>query len=194
MIRIHQIMCALVFGFLFFLLAACNEVEVAERPDPVTLTVEAAGHYCQMTVLDHDGPKAQIHLAGNPNPVWFTQVRDAVAFTRMPEEPKDWTAIYVNDMGTAESWSNPGIDNWVEARDAFFVIGSTKRGGMGAKETIPFRMEADALEFATEFGGAVVKLDDIPTDYVLAPMDETAMPDMPDMPEESAFDVSEAKR
>ncbi|NRG18199.1 nitrous oxide reductase accessory protein NosL [Rhizobiales bacterium] len=189
MTRLSPVLRGLALGFSAVLLTACNEVEVAERPDPVTLTVEAAGHYCQMTVLDHDGPKAQIHLAGNPNPVWFTQVRDAVAFTRMPEEPKDWTAVYVNDMGRAESWANPGIDNWVEAREAFFVIGSTKRGGMGAKETIPFRVEEEAFEFAAEFGGAVVKLDDIPTDYVLAPMDETAMPGMSG---EGPYDVSEA--
>lgn len=148
-------------------LAACNEAEVAARPDPVVLTVEATGHYCQMTVLDHEGPKAQIHLSGNPNPVWFTQVRDAVAFTRLPEEPKNYTAIYVNDMAKAESWANPGTDNWIEARDAFFVVGSRKAGGMGAPEAIPFGTEQAALGFTAENGGSVVRFDKIPDSYVL---------------------------
>ncbi|GGE81882.1 NosL copper chaperone [Stappia taiwanensis] len=151
-------------------LAGCQEETVAEKPQPVALTTEAAGHYCQMTVLEHGGPKAQIHLAGNPFPLWFTQVRDAVAFTRLPEEPKDYVAIYVNDMAKAETWENPGEGNWIDADDAWFVIGSRTRGGMGAPEAIPFGTEADADAFAAENGGAIMRFDAIPTDYVLAPV------------------------
>ncbi len=164
----RNLLRGLVLALSLVSLAACNETEVAERPAPVALTLEATGHYCQMTVLDHEGPKAQIHLAGNPHPVWFTQVRDAVAFTKLPEEPKDYTAIYVNDMAKAESWASPG-ENWIEARDAFFVIGSRKAGGMGAAEAIPFGIEKAALDFAEENGGSVVRFDGIPDAYVLAP-------------------------
>lgn len=151
-------------------LAGCNQESEVAKPAPLELTLEAAGHYCQMTVLDHEGPKAQIHLAGNPNPLWFTQVRDAVAFTRLPEEPKDYVAIYVNDMDKAVSWANPGTANWIGAEDAYFVIGSRKLGGMGAPEAIPFGTEEGAEKLVAEHGGAVVRLDDIPTDYVLAPV------------------------
>ncbi|MDP2731579.1 MAG: nitrous oxide reductase accessory protein NosL, partial [Hoeflea sp.] len=68
-------------------LAACNDprTEIA-APDPVALSEEAVGHYCNMTILEHTGPKAQIHLAGNPHPIWFSQVRDGIAFIRSPEE------------------------------------------------------------------------------------------------------------
>ncbi|MDN3721342.1 nitrous oxide reductase accessory protein NosL [Roseibium salinum] len=124
------------------LLTACQEDVQVARPAALDLTPEAAGHYCQMTVLDHSGPKAQIHLTGNPNPFWFTQVRDAVAFTLSPEEPKNIAAIYVNDMDKAESWDQPGTDNWIEADSAWFVIGSTQAGGMGAAEAIPFGSQA----------------------------------------------------
>ena len=74
---------ALISIFMLGVLAACQEAVQIAKPDAVHLTPEAAGHYCQMTVLEHEGPKAQIHLAGNPNPLWFTQVRDAVAFLRV---------------------------------------------------------------------------------------------------------------
>lgn len=154
-------------------LAACSPAEVAERPAAMTLTPEAAGHYCQMNVLEHPGPKAQIHRAGQQAPIWFTQVRDAVAFTRLPEEPKDWTAIYVNDMARAPSWQEPGADNWIEAREAFFVVGSRQAGGMGAPEAIPFRTRAEALAFTAREGGSVLRFDEIPTDYVLAAVDDT---------------------
>ncbi len=153
------------------LLAACQEEVQVAKPDPVTLTPEAAGHYCQMTVLEHTGPKAQIHLTGMPNPFWFTQVRDAVAFKLSPEEPKNIAAIYVNDMDKAQSWEEPGNDNWIEAKSAWFVIDSKQAGGMGAPETVPFGTEKGAEQFAAAHGGRVLRLADIPADYVLAPVE-----------------------
>jgi hypothetical protein len=51
-------------------------------------------------VLDHPGPNGQIFIKGQAEPVWFASVRDTVAFTLLPEEPKDVTAIYVNDMAS----------------------------------------------------------------------------------------------
>ncbi len=147
-------------------LTACGPEEELARPDWVELTREAAGHYCQMIVLDHPGPKAQIHLAGNPNPVWFSQVRDAIAFTRMPEEPKEIAAIYVSDMGKAPSWQRPGADNWIALEDAFFVVGGKQHGGMGAPETVPFANRDDADTYRRQYGGRVMQLQDVPDDAV----------------------------
>ena len=168
--------------------ASCQDETILAKPPPIELTLEAAGHYCQMTVLEHDGPKAQIHLAGNPHPLWFTQVRDAVAFTRLPEEPKDYVAIYVNDMDKAESWAAPGADNWIDAEAAFFVIASRKAGGMGAPETIPFGTQDGADAFVAKHGGRILRLKDIPTDYVLAPMVADA-----ELPMSQALDIPEGK-
>lgn len=154
-------------------LTGCQEEKVVEKPAPVELTAEAVGHYCQMTVLEHNGPKAQIHFAGNPNPLWFTQVRDAIAFTRLPEERKDYVAVYVNDMGKAESWDQPGADNWIDADEAWFVIDSDRRGGMNAQEAIPFGARADADALVAKMGGRVVRLADVSDDYVFAPAEMT---------------------
>jgi len=148
------------------LLTACGPEEEFVRPQWVELTREAAGHYCQMIVLDHPGPKAQVHIAGLPQPVWFAQVRDAIAFTRMPEEPKDIAAIYVSDMGKAESWDKPGATNWIAIEDAMFVIGSKGRGGMGAPETIPFATKAAAETYRASHGGTIVSYSDVPDDAV----------------------------
>ncbi|MES0810517.1 nitrous oxide reductase accessory protein NosL [Roseibium sp. SCPC15] len=153
------------------LLTACQEEVQIAKPDPTALTPESAGFYCQMTVLEHTGPKAQIHLTGNPFPFWFTQVRDAVAFKHNPEEPKNIAAIYVNDMDKAASWDDPGSENWIDADVAWFVIGSTQVGGMGAPEAIPFGTETGANAFAEENGGSVLRFADIPADYVLAPVE-----------------------
>ena len=47
------------------LLAACQE-EVVQNTDPLPLTPETLGHFCQMNLLEHEGPKGQVHLDGLP--------------------------------------------------------------------------------------------------------------------------------
>ncbi len=152
-------------------LSACSEQETrTELPQPVALTEESVGHYCNMTILEHTGPKAQIFLANNPHPIWFSQVRDGIAFTRSPEEHYETVAVYVNDMGKAAEWEFPGDDTWIDANEAWFVIESRKTGGMGTPEVIPFGDEQTASAFAAEYGGLVVQLAGIPDAYVLGPV------------------------
>lgn len=148
-------------------IAGCNVEEQAQAPAPFALTEDAIGRYCGMNVLEHPGPKGQIILEQMPEPIWFSSARDALAFTMMPEEPKSIAAIYVSDMGRAPSWDAPGAENWVDAKAAYFVIDSSRRGGMGAMETVPFSSESDAWSFADANGGKVVRFADIPPDYVL---------------------------
>lgn len=145
----------------------CSQQEEAAMPEPFALTDDAIGRYCGMNVLEHDGPKGQIILSRIPEPIWFSSARDVVAFTHMPDEPKTVAAIYVSDMGAAESWENPGTDNWIDARQAFYVIGSSLRGGMGAAETVPFSTEEAAQDFTSRHGGQIVRFDKIPVSYVL---------------------------
>lgn len=152
------------------LLAACKD-EVAEMPDPVAMTDEALGHFCLMQLDQHPGPKAQIHLAGLPDPIFFAQVRDALAYVKGPERDADIRAFYVSDMGAAPSWAVPGTDNWTDATTAHFVVGAQVRGGMGAPEIVPFFDAGAARAFAADKGGTVMRLDAIPPEVVLAPVD-----------------------
>lgn len=153
-------------------LAACKE-DAAQDVSAVPLNPQAVGHYCQMELLEHDGPKGQAHLAGLPGaPLFFSQVRDAVAYMRMPEQSHAILAIWVNDMGAAgASWARPGVDNWIRAQDAVYVVGATVTGGMGAPELVPFSDPAHADDFAKANGGVVMSLDQIPDDAVLAPVE-----------------------
>ena len=159
-------------GLLF--LAACSQQEEVVIPDAFALNEEAIGRYCGMNVLEHHGPKGQIILTRIPEPIWFSSASDAVAFTMMPDEPKNIAAIYVSDMAVAKSWEQPGAENWIEARNAYFVLGSTRRGGMGTNETVPFSTEDAALAFIDENGGEMMRFADIPVEYVLGGADATA--------------------
>lgn len=157
-----------VLPLLFVLaLAACGEEKDAAPPPPAALTRDAVGYYDQMVVLDHDGPKGQIFVKDRDKPFWFSSVRDTVAFTLLPEEPKDIRAIYVQDVGRAESWRDPGPQSWIDARKAHYVIGSKRLGGMGQPEAVPFSSREAAEAFVRDNGGQVVAFADIPRDYIL---------------------------
>ncbi len=148
-------------------LPSCSNEEADAPPPPFALTEDAMGRYCGMNVLEHPGPKGQIILRHTDEAIWFSSARDTLAFTMLPEEPRDIAAIYVSDMGKAPSWEDPGAENWISAKEAFFVIDSSRRGGMGTREAIPFAGETDAQAFTKQHGGRVVAFDDVPQDYVL---------------------------
>lgn len=156
------------------LLSACRE-EVAETIAPVEISAESLGHFCQMNLLEHEGPKAQVLLEGMPGDgvLFFSQVRDAIAYMRAPEQIAPILAVYVNDMGAkGATWQDPGAGNWIAADAAFYVVGSPRPGAMGVAETIPFASRDTAERFAMAEGGRVLTLAEITDDMVLAP-DET---------------------
>lgn len=153
--------------FVGLLLAACDDSTEVAAPPPQELTGEAIGHYCNMIVVEHSGPKGQIFLTDRDQPIWFSSVRDTVAFTMLPDEPKNIAAIYVTDVGRA-TWDSPEPGTWIEAREAWYVVGSDRRGGMGAPEAVPFADKAAATQFATQHGGEVVAFADIPEAAILA--------------------------
>ncbi|QYX56109.1 nitrous oxide reductase accessory protein NosL [Roseovarius sp. SCSIO 43702] len=163
------------------LLAACKE-EAAQDVTPVPLSADAVGHYCQMNLMEHDGPKAQAHLGGLPGaPLFFSQVRDVVAYLRMPEQSHEVVAVWVNDMGApGASWEAPGARNWIDAEEAVYVVGADVVGGMGAPELVPFSDREAARAFAAANGGTVMTLDEIPDAAVLAPVELIQDSDDPD--------------
>lgn len=161
---------ALLLTLPILLLGACREE--AQDLSPVALTAESVGHYCQMDLLEHPGPKAQVHLEGMPGmPLYFSQVRDAVAYSRLPEQDGVILAIYVNDMGAdGVTWDRPGAANWIAAATAHYVVGAAVEGGMGAPELVPFADLDAAAAFAAAKGGTVMALSAIPDSAVIAPV------------------------
>ena len=148
------------------LLAACGKQTAPAPPPPKELTGDEVGYFCKMVVVEHKGPKGQIFVGDAIEPLWFTSVRDALAFTRLPDEPKDIRAIYVTDEAIA-SWDHPEPGTWVDATHAWYVIDSDKKGGMGAPEVVPFSQKPAAEHFADLHHGRVVDYRSVPTDHLL---------------------------
>ena len=148
------------------LLAGCGEERKAEAPPPQEVTADAIGEFCGMALVEHAGPKGQIFVRGEPKPRWFATVRELFAFTMLPEMPKDVAAIYVTDMGRARNWDQPEPGAWIEAKQAFYVIGSRQRSGMDTDELVPFGTAEAATAFAAANGGTVARFDAVPADAV----------------------------
>ena len=148
-------------------ISGCGKKEANSVPPPRQITADSVAQFCNMAVIEHPGPKGQIFVKGRAEPFWFASVRDTFAFTMLPEEPKDVTAIYVSDMAKTKDWSNPAPTDWVEARAAVFVIESRKRSGMGEAEAVPFSDADAAKSFIAENGGRMVRFDDMPKAYIL---------------------------
>lgn len=158
------------YYYLFFILliSACDNSSSGKTYTPHTLTRDDIGYYCNMIVEDHAGPKGQIILSHSEKAIWFTSIRDAISFSILPDEPKNIASFFVTAMDKAE-WEHPekNINNWIEAKSAWYVINSKQRGGMGQMEAIPFRQQQSANNFIEIHGGEIVSFSDIPRDYVL---------------------------
>ncbi|HYH17435.1 MAG TPA: nitrous oxide reductase accessory protein NosL [Azospirillum sp.] len=150
-------------------LSACKEEVAAVAPPPQAIAADAVGHYCGMNLSDHEGPKGQVILKGRDKPVWMSSVRDTFAFTMLPEEPKDYRAVYVTDLGRAADPANPDLNAWVDARKAWYVLGSAMKGGMGEAEPMPFAEETAARAFAARHGGTVKRFAEVKEDEILQP-------------------------
>lgn len=136
-------------------LAACgqDEAQVAQPREPGP---GAVGHYCRMTLAEHKGPKGQILPRGWQEPVWFSSVQDALTYVAQDiVSERELAGFWVNDMGQG-SWDQPAPGSWIDARTAWFVIGSTKTSGMGGGEAVPFKDKATAEGFTRDHGGRVV--------------------------------------
>lgn len=147
---------------LVLVLAACGkggDTTVAA----VDFTQGAACALDGMLLSDYPGPKAQIHYDGQPAPEFFCDTVEMLSMLLKPEQARKVKAVYVQDMGKAD-WATPR-SAWIDARSAFYVQGSSKRGAMGPT-LVSFAVEADAAKFATEFGGKVLPFAQITPDMV----------------------------
>lgn len=138
----------------------------AIKPPPQEVTDQAVAQFCGMLLSEHAGPKGQIFVRDQKQPLWFASVRDAITYLRLPEMPKNIAAVYVNDMGRAHNWAHPEAGTWIDAYQAVYVIGSRRRSGMETAEAVPFGDRAAAQQFAQANGGRVMSLAEIPDSYI----------------------------
>mgnify|MGYP001187736411 FL=1 len=146
------------------LLAGCGErASEAQSLAPIEIDRSTSCELDGMLLSDYPGPKAQVHYVGQDKPSFFCDTVELFSTLLAGEQVRAARAIYVQDMGKAD-WDAPQ-GHWIDAKTAFFVLGSKRHGSMGP--TIgSFAQEADAAKFATEYGGKVLRFGEIKADMV----------------------------
>lgn len=137
-------------------LAACQP-ETQQVTGPIAITRDTHCSLDGMTLADYPGPKAQIQYAqGDPD--FFCDTVEMFAIYLQPEEQRVVTAMYVHDMDKND-WNTPG-DQWIEAQQAYYVVGSKRLGSMGPT-FVSFGTEAGAQAFMQQEGGKVLRFGEV---------------------------------
>ncbi|OUS27980.1 nitrous oxide reductase accessory protein NosL [Thalassotalea sp. 42_200_T64] len=145
------------------LLIACSEQQ--QQQQQVVLQAQAIEssdecHLCGMLISNFSGPKGELYRKDRGETVHkFCSTRDMFSFYLDPENKRNVTSIYVHDMSKMP-WDEPNDGYFVDARVAWFVVGSSKTGAMG-KTLASFSKEGDAKAFSREFGGDVLAFDNV---------------------------------
>ena len=146
---------------LLAMLPACNRAAqqqaVAVEPASDTACVLDG-----MVLKEFPGPKGQIHHAEGP-PDFYCDLIELFAALLMPEQKRPPTAVFVQDMGKAD-WERPE-GHWIDAKTAFYVTKSRKRGSMGPTFG-SFSSQPDAEAFAKKEGGQTLRFAQITLDMV----------------------------
>jgi copper chaperone NosL len=140
---------------LLAVLTACSQTPSKMRPlEPADDTACALDG---MVLKDFAGPKAQIHYTeGKPD--FFCNLTELFDVVLAPESRRAVAALFVQDMGKT-GWDHPQA-HWIDARTAYYVVGSRKPGSMGPTFGA-FANASDADAFAAKEGGKVLRFDQI---------------------------------
>ena len=145
-------------------LAGCGERGgSAQTLAPVEIDRSTSCELDGMLLSDYPGPKAQVHYAGQATPSFFCDTVELFNTLLAGEQVRAIKAVYVQDIGQAQ-WEQP-VGHWIDAKTALYVLGSKRHGSMGPT-IASFAQEADAVKFAAEYGGKVLRFADIKADMV----------------------------
>ena len=146
-------------------LTGCSQADnsSAQSLKPVEIDGATSCELDGMLLADYPGPKAQVHYAGQAQPSFFCDTVELFNTLLAGEQVRAAKAVFVQDMGKAK-WEQP-VGHWIDAKTAIYVLGSKRHGSMGPT-IASFAQEADAVKFAAEYGGKVLRFGEITADMV----------------------------
>lgn len=106
-----------------------------------------------MLLSEYPGPKGQMWVSGQAQPEWYCDTVELLNVMLRPEQVRKLRGAWVQDMARAD-WDRPR-GHWIDARSAHYVLGSRRKGSMGATAA-SFADAAAAKAFADQQGGRVV--------------------------------------
>ncbi len=116
-------------------------------------------HLCGMIIEGFPGPKGAATGKSDTHIRKFCSTRDLFSYYLDPEHKRNVRHLLVHDMSQSP-WDSPDDKQFIEAKSAWFVIGSSKRGAMGST-LASFSDKQVAQEFAQANGGKVYAFEEI---------------------------------
>lgn len=146
------------------LLVGCNDKQAQQQMLKQAVAIESSDecHLCGMLIANFSGPKGEIADKRSEQVNKFCSTRDMFAYYLQPENKRHVTQLFVHDMSKMP-WDEPNDGHFIDAKKAWYVLGSSKRGAMG-KTLASFSKKQHALAFKKEFGGQVYGFEEITID------------------------------
>ena len=147
------------FCTILIVFCACeqdNKDAVSVRPTAISGEDECA--LDGMIVANYPGPKAQLLYREEDKRAFFCETKELFYVFAEPGMEAKVAAIYVQDTASVD-WKKP-VNNWIDAKGAFYVVGGTLEGSMGPTYA-PFKSREAAAPFVKEYGGEIMTFDEV---------------------------------
>ncbi|PCI67573.1 MAG: nitrous oxide reductase accessory protein NosL [Gammaproteobacteria bacterium] len=156
------------FIIAILLLTACSDKADQQQMIHKAMAMESSDecHLCGMLITRFDGPKGELFRKEQGDTVFkFCSTRDMFSYYLDPENKRNVSQILVHDMSKMP-WETVNDEYFIDAKKAWYVIGSKKTGAMG-KTLASFGEQSDAQAFADKFGGRVITFEQIDFDALM---------------------------
>ncbi len=142
-------------------LTGCNEEKTLVLSAQQTRAIESGDecHLCGMIIGNFGGPKGQLFVRGQQQTKKFCSTRDMFAFLLDPEHSHNIESVFVHDMAVTP-WDKPEDDTYIDARQAWYVVGSDRKGAMGPT-LASFADQQAAATFAATYHGQLYRFDQL---------------------------------
>ncbi|MCP5335991.1 MAG: nitrous oxide reductase accessory protein NosL [Oceanospirillaceae bacterium] len=167
----------LMLGVLTLVIAACADKDDAVVQAAQHFTKQDECHVCGMLIDGFPGPRGELYQANKVHK--FCSTRDMLSYYFDPENQHQVQSMFVHDMAKSE-WNKPDDHYLIDARSAYYVLGSDKEGAMGPT-LASFAQQADAEAFAKSYGGKVLAFAQLSAEDLQMHNGMQAMDEMPHM-------------
>ncbi len=155
-----QRFCTVFLMVLLMGLTACGEApEEQVQATPVAFESGDECHVCGMIIMEFPGPKGEAIEARSGAVRKFCSTRDMLSWWLEPENRNLRATLFVHDMARSD-WQHPDDRHLIDARSAFYVVGSALEGSMGPT-LASYGSLAAAEQLVREQGGQVLRFDEI---------------------------------
>ena len=156
---------------LSLMMIGCNSSEAQQQVvDPQTFETGEECHVCGMLIKGFPGPKGQAFETRSDQMRKFCSTMEMMIWYLQPENQANVASIYVHDMAFSP-WDKPDDGFLIDAKSAFYVLGSDMSASMG-KSLATFSSADAAKSFVEQHGGEIITFAALSLNRLIEGMDQ----------------------